>query len=170
MFDRDITCFSSFASGPFPSPNAKKNITWNFFMLHASKKFVQAPLQKNLSNDLQCKSYLFVKLCGFYMIGSSWHFFTVWGKIIQLFHDGGPYHVVTSPVISSENQSTGFYIVGTSVNKRVNAIINLRLTLWTCFFVKYIHKILCLSQTISGQWSHFTPPKDIRNYYIFKGC
>ena len=27
----------------------------------------------------------------------------------ELFHDGGPYHIETSPLICSANQWTGFY-------------------------------------------------------------
>ena len=30
------------------------------------------------------------------------------------FLDGGPYHVETSPLISSSNQCTGLYMIGTS--------------------------------------------------------
>ena len=31
----------------------------------------------------------------------------------ELFHDGGPYHKETSPLIFSANQWTGFYKIGT---------------------------------------------------------
>ena len=34
---------------------------------------------------------------------------------IKLFHDRGPYHIETSSLICSVNQSTGFYMIGTSV-------------------------------------------------------
>ena len=37
---------------------------------------------------------------------------------IWLFHDGGPYHIETSPLICSPNQWTGFYMIGTSVMKK----------------------------------------------------
>ena len=33
------------------------------------------------------------------------------------FHDGGPYHIETSPLIGSPNQWTGFYMIGTFVMK-----------------------------------------------------
>ena len=33
------------------------------------------------------------------------------------FHDGGPYHIETSPLICSENQWAGFYMIRTSVMK-----------------------------------------------------
>ena len=33
----------------------------------------------------------------------------------QLFHDGGPCHIETSPLISRTNQWTGFYLIGTFV-------------------------------------------------------
>ena len=35
------------------------------------------------------------------------------------FHDGGPYHMKTSPLIYSENQWTDFYMIGTSVMKEL---------------------------------------------------
>ena len=37
----------------------------------------------------------------------------------QLFHDGGPYHVKTSPLICRENQWTGFCMMETSVMKEL---------------------------------------------------
>ena len=39
---------------------------------------------------------------------------------IQLFRDGGPYHIETSPLVCKANQWTGFYIIGTSVLKELN--------------------------------------------------
>ena len=46
---------------------------------------------------------------------------------IQLFHDGGPYYIKTSPLICSENQWTGFYMIETSVMKelRKDCILNI---------------------------------------------
>ena len=38
---------------------------------------------------------------------------------LYLFHDGGPYHVETSPLIYSANQWTGFYKIGTFVIKEL---------------------------------------------------
>ena len=37
----------------------------------------------------------------------------------QLFHDGDPYHIETSPLIWSVNQWTGFYMIRTSIMKEV---------------------------------------------------
>ena len=36
---------------------------------------------------------------------------------VYLFHDGGPYHIETSPLISSATVETGFYIIVSSVMK-----------------------------------------------------
>ena len=36
-----------------------------------------------------------------------------------LFHDGGPYHIATSPLICGVNQRIGFYLIGTSVTKEL---------------------------------------------------
>ena len=36
-----------------------------------------------------------------------------------LFHDGGRYHIETSPVICSANQWTGFYMITASVMKEL---------------------------------------------------
>ena len=41
----------------------------------------------------------------------------------QLFHDGVPYHIETSPLIYSVNQWTGFYIIRTSVMKELSSIL-----------------------------------------------
>ena len=38
-------------------------------------------------------------------------------SLVSLFHDGGPYHIETSPLIRNANQWTGFYMIGTSVMK-----------------------------------------------------
>ena len=37
-------------------------------------------------------------------------------------HDGGPYHIETSPLICSANQWTGFCMLGTSVMNELNAV------------------------------------------------
>ena len=41
----------------------------------------------------------------------------------QLVHDGGRYLIETTPLISSANQSTGFYIVTVSLMKELNASV-----------------------------------------------
>ena len=42
-----------------------------------------------------------------------------WLQLSQLFHDEGPFHVETSPLICSVNQWTGFYMKGTSFMKEL---------------------------------------------------
>ena len=42
-----------------------------------------------------------------------------WYEISKLFHSGGPYHIETSPLIRIANQWTGFYMIGTSVMKKL---------------------------------------------------
>ena len=37
----------------------------------------------------------------------------------QLFHDGDPYHIETSPLTCKANQWTGFYMIGTTVMKEL---------------------------------------------------
>ena len=39
-------------------------------------------------------------------------------KLLTL-HDGGPYHIETSPLICSTNQRSGSYMIGTSVMKEL---------------------------------------------------
>ena len=39
---------------------------------------------------------------------------------ISPFHDGGRYHIETSPLICSANQWTGFYMISASVMKGLN--------------------------------------------------
>ena len=53
----------------------------------------------------------FSKVAGF----ASHLFFSVFWIDIYLFHDGGRYHIETSPLIYSANQWTGFYMISTSV-------------------------------------------------------
>ena len=36
---------------------------------------------------------------------------------INLFHDGGPYHIETSPSLCSADQWTGFYMIGIYIMK-----------------------------------------------------
>ena len=43
---------------------------------------------------------------------------------IKLFHDGGCYHIETSPLISKANQWTGFYLITASVMKELNKCQN----------------------------------------------
>ena len=38
---------------------------------------------------------------------------------VELFHDGGPYHIETSPLIFRPNQWIGFYMIGTSTVKEL---------------------------------------------------
>ena len=39
--------------------------------------------------------------------------------IYALFHDRGPFHIETGPLICSANEWTGFYMIGTSVLKEL---------------------------------------------------
>ena len=47
-------------------------------------------------------------------------------NIHKLFHDGGRYHIETSPLIGTVNQWTGFYMITTSVMKVLKEIVMLR--------------------------------------------
>ena len=47
-----------------------------------------------------------------------------WCEMDELFHDGGPYHIETSPLICSANQWTDFYMIGTSVMSYENYTVN----------------------------------------------
>ena len=42
----------------------------------------------------------------------------------KLFHDGGFYHIETSPLTCKANQWTGFYMIGTSVMKELLLLRN----------------------------------------------
>ena len=39
---------------------------------------------------------------------------------LQIFHDGGRYHIETNPLICRANQWTGFYMITASVMKELN--------------------------------------------------
>ena len=41
----------------------------------------------------------------------------------ELSHDGGRYHIETSPLICSANQWTGFYMITVSVKKELNSAV-----------------------------------------------
>ena len=41
----------------------------------------------------------------------------------SLFHDGGPYHIETNPLICSANQGCDFYVIGTFIMKELNTSI-----------------------------------------------
>ena len=40
----------------------------------------------------------------------------------ELFHDGGPSNIETSPLIFGVNQWTGFYVLGTSVMNELTVL------------------------------------------------
>ena len=45
-----------------------------------------------------------------------------WFAVLWLFHDGGLYHRETSPLISSTNKWTDFYMIGTSAMKELTSV------------------------------------------------
>ena len=47
-----------------------------------------------------------------------------WDKVSLLFHEGGRYHIETSPLICSANQWTGFCMIMASVMKELMAWIS----------------------------------------------
>ena len=52
--------------------------------------------------------------------GKDW-FITCLKALIEPFHDGGRYHIETSPLICFANQWTGFYMISASVMKGLNS-------------------------------------------------
>ena len=49
-------------------------------------------------------------------------FFCTHYENIELFHDGGHYHIETSPLICSAYQWAGFYMIGTSFIKELKTL------------------------------------------------
>ena len=47
------------------------------------------------------------------------NYFKYFKHPVLLFHDGGPYHIETSPLIYSANQWTGFYMITVSIMKEL---------------------------------------------------
>ena len=43
---------------------------------------------------------------------------------LKLFHDGGCYHIETSPLICGANQWTGFYMITASIVKELKELQN----------------------------------------------
>ena len=77
----------------------------------------------------------------------------------KYFHDGGPYHIKTSPLISRANQSTGFYMIGNSVIKELSASshypifhTHTKWSEWSCIFWvtrgDLGHRLLILQQSL----------------------
>ena len=52
--------------------------------------------------------------------------------IVNFFHDGGRYHIETSPLICSANQWTDFYMITASVMKELNSVVQ-KLNLHICY-------------------------------------
>ena len=64
--------------------------------------------------------------CSHWAIFKIWAFFKIMNErvksvsfIIYLFHNGGRYHIQTSPLICGANQWTGFYMITASVMKEL---------------------------------------------------
>ena len=49
------------------------------------------------------------------------NFFFLSSEFSELFHDGGPYHIETSPLICRANHWTGFYMRRTSYHEKLKA-------------------------------------------------
>ena len=47
-----------------------------------------------------------------------------------IFHDGGPYHIETSPLICRADHWNGFYVIGTSVMKELKNIAAVCISKW----------------------------------------
>ena len=68
--------------------------------------------------------------------------------LAYLFHNAGPYHIETSPLICIANQWTGFYMIGASVMKELNlSCIQDELNTWGPL-KKTQQAITCLKLTI----------------------
>ena len=52
-----------------------------------------------------------------------------WCEMDELFHDGGPYYIETSPLICSANQWTDFYMITASIMKELKETQSLTLFL-----------------------------------------
>ena len=50
-----------------------------------------------------------------YLISRQIYLMEIFCENCQLFHDGGPHHMETSPLVCSTNQQTGFSIIGAPI-------------------------------------------------------
>ena len=55
-------------------------------------------------------------------------------SFFELFHDGGRYHIETSPLICRANQWIGFYMIAASVMKELKVDFNLNFSRVTSSF------------------------------------
>ena len=60
------------------------------------------------------------------------------------FHDGGRYHIETSPMVCRENQWTGFYIITASVMKELNVHMLMKVSKYICYAVMIETKLFFL--------------------------
>ena len=70
---------------------------------------------------------------------------------LQLFHDGGPYHIKTSLLTCSANYWTGFYMIGTYVMKELNISRCFYTTLFPFLFILSFYGVMIL-KLYTGQW------------------
>ena len=86
--------------------------------------------------------------------------------VLSFFHDGGPYHIETRPLICSANQWTGFYMIGTFVMKglirKVSGAFRTQLT----SFAKSL-----ILDVRTGFWNHLWNSWPLwRNYFHVVPC
>ena len=55
----------------------------------------------------------------------------------KLFHDGGPYHIETNPLICSAYQWTSFYMIGASVMNKLIRLILVTLSMCSFYVLSY---------------------------------
>ena len=106
------------------------DVTWNLKQNTVSCRFWDSessfylkPLEhfgKQLYTAFLLNLHIFF-LMTFHLFSLSWKqksFFQYWFNS-QQFHEGGPQHIETNPLICSANEWTGFYMIGTSVIKEL---------------------------------------------------
>ena len=89
--------------------------------------------------------------------------------VASLFHDGGPYHTKTSPLICSVNQWTGFCMIWTSVMKELNLHGSNVAIICFCGFWKFM--INCPLNTKfywALPWEHTFKKTIAANNYLLK--
>ena len=70
-------------------------------------------------------------------------------SVLTLFHDGGPNHIETSPLISRANQWAGFYIIRISAMKELSYFVKQ---------IKFFSKLDAKTVTDSEQFSKTVKP------------
>ena len=97
------------------------------------KTFLEITISDNITQAISLhKKWSFLSEISLFHMSKSKDTVFLWKKVNsshalkKLFHDGGSYHIETSPLICSAYQWTGFFMIWTSVMNKLKKVIGVR--------------------------------------------